>query len=584
MKKLFIFFIFTSLSAALFAAERILRFDVVLTLDENSKATVEETITVNAEHNKIRRGIYRDIPQSIFRQVKPYSLQMDGKPHPFFTEKNGGDLRINFGDNNYIPRGEHTYRFIYTMENAAILHKDIDEVYWNITGNYWVFPIERASFHLILPDKAEVINEQISLYTGFYGQKEQNAQSTGWLRFETTRPLRPQEGFTVAVPFKKGAVKMSYSFLKNLKIPFLIILFTYLYYFFAWLKAGVDPKDNVPPLYKPPQGISPAMMRYILLRTSDNTSFSSALISLAMKGYITIEEMKGSIGGKRVDITVKHRNAENLPNDEDFLLNHILLFKHFIIEQSNSTAIQNALSSFSTLIQTEGQKKYVNKNFIYLLPPIIVMGLIFLFCLIHTKDAFILLHYTVFVLAFCLFTRKIIYRALIFMIFTALYSPFFLMLMNGYDIYFYLSVSYILIVFGFIFFSALIDNVTAQGREAYLQSKGFSKYMQKAEKYRTQASNPLEKEKVFCDYLPYAYALGIQSKWINSFKDIISQSAIEKHLSSCGGMNFISKNILCSTIRSTSISRSSGRSGFGRGSGGGGFSGGGCGGGGGGGR
>ena len=100
--------------------------------------------------------------------------------------------------------------------------------------------------------------------------------------------------------------------------------------------------------------------------------------------------------------------------------------------------------------------------------------------------------------------------------------------------------------------------------------------MSKAEKYRTQASNPLEKEKIFCDYLPYAYALGMQSKWINAFKDIISENTVEKHLAHCGGGNFIASSMLNSTISSSMPS--------GKGSGGGGFSGGGCGGGGGGGR
>ena len=579
MKKLFTFFIFFFLSAALFAAERILRYDVTLTLDENAKATVEETITVNAEHKQIRRGIYRTLPQKATQKIKVYSLEMDGRPHPFFTENKNGNLVINFGNDNFIPMGNHTYRLIYTMENAALFHKDIDEVYWNVTGNDWNFTIEQASFHLILPKNADVINEDISLYTGGYGQKGTNAQSTGWLHFETTKPLNSREGFTVAVPFKKGAIKMSYSFLKFLIIPLLLVLAAYIYYFYAWLKVGVDPKDNVPPLYKPPQGISPAMMRYIWLRTADTTSFSSALVSLAMKDKITIDYNKSFLTGNSAEITVKNRDEANIYKDEKFLMDDIL-FTHFKINKSNATVVQNVVKSFIDEIEKEG-KRYVNKNYSYLLPPIIIMIAVLLNVLFLNKEAFFLMiHYTVFATVFPnVFARKVIYKILIFLGFTLFYIPFFateLGSLNTLACY----IAYTSIILGFIIFATIIDNVTEEGREVYLQVKGFQKYMSKAEKYRTQASNPLEKEKIFCDYLPYAYALGMQSKWIDAFKDIISESAIEKHLTRCGGMHCISSNMLNRTVNSSMPSKRGG----GRGSGGGGFSGGGCGGGGGGGR
>lgn len=577
MKRLLIFFVFTFLSAALFAAEKILRFDVILNLDENAKATVEESITVNAEHNQIRRGIYRSLPQNTIQKIDVYSLEMDGQPHPFFTEKKGNELRINFGNDNYIPKGIHTYRLIYTMENAVKFHKDIDEVYWNITGNYWDFPIEQASFHLILPKNAEVINEQISLYTGPAGHRGKNAQSVGWLRFETTKPLGIREGFTVAVPFKKGVVKMSFSFLKLLIIPFLLVLAAYIYYLYAWLKVGVDPKDDVPPLYKPPQGISPAMMRYIWLRTADNTNFSAALVSLAMKKKIDINYKKSFLAGNSAEITVNNRNESDLYEDEQFLMRHILLFKHFSIEKSNSTAIQNALQSFKDEIKLEG-KKYVNKNYGYLVPPIIIIAIFLLSALFFNKEvSFLLIHYTMFATLFpILLANKIFYKILIFLGFTLFYVPFFIEISGQFGMIAIIYICYMLILLGFIIFSAIIDNTSQQGREVYLQVKGFHKYMSKAEKYRTQQSNPLEKEKIFCDYLPYAYALDMQSKWIETFKDIISQSTIEKHLAHCGGINAFSSTMLNSAISSSMPSR--------RGSGGGGFSGGGCGGGGGGGR
>ena len=70
---------------------------------------------------------------------------MAGAPHPYFTERNGQNLRINFGDDNYISYGEHTYRLVYSMDRAVRFFDDYDELYWNVTGNEWNFPIAFAS-------------------------------------------------------------------------------------------------------------------------------------------------------------------------------------------------------------------------------------------------------------------------------------------------------------------------------------------------------------------------------------------------------------------------------------------------------
>ena len=69
----------------------------------------------------------------------------------------------------------------------------------------------------------------------------------------------------------------------------LIILL--IYYGLAWLKVGKDPEQGIIfPHYEPPSGYSPASLCYVLKMGYDNTCFAAAIINLAVKGFLKIEE------------------------------------------------------------------------------------------------------------------------------------------------------------------------------------------------------------------------------------------------------------------------------------------------------
>ena len=104
--KIIFLFVLLGLAASAFAAEQISRFEVFARVRPDASVRIEENISVVAEHNQIRRGIYRDLPATNQNPVHIEALFMDGAPHPYFTERNGQNLRINFGDDNYISYGE----------------------------------------------------------------------------------------------------------------------------------------------------------------------------------------------------------------------------------------------------------------------------------------------------------------------------------------------------------------------------------------------------------------------------------------------------------------------------------------------
>lgn len=76
-----------------------------------------------------------------------------------------------------------------------------------------------------------------------------------------------------------------------LAVPMLLFIF----YLIAWLRIGPEPAPSpVVVAYEPPNGLSPAAVRYIAGGTTDGRSFAAVIAQLAVRGCIRVEP----IGGK----------------------------------------------------------------------------------------------------------------------------------------------------------------------------------------------------------------------------------------------------------------------------------------------
>ena len=141
-------------------------------------------------------------------------------------------------------------------------------------------------------------------YTGPLGSLKRNLKSQflspGKAAYKTTYPLLEREGLTIILEFPKGIAaepsdtqKLNYFLNDNIGgiagvLGLLIIL---IYYLFTWRKVGKDPAKNIiVPLYNPPDNLSPASMRFIYKMGFDNKTFASAVINMAVKGYLIIKE------------------------------------------------------------------------------------------------------------------------------------------------------------------------------------------------------------------------------------------------------------------------------------------------------
>ena len=158
------------------AREEISGFIADITLRNDGSVRVVETIDVNAEGIDIRRGIYRDIPtvqlsisgQKIRSDLVVETVTRDGNDEPFRTERMGNFVRIWIGNSEqFIARGQHRYVLTYTMDRMARSFAEHDELYWNATGNYWIFPIVRSAARVTLPEGAAI--SDLVAYTGPVG-------------------------------------------------------------------------------------------------------------------------------------------------------------------------------------------------------------------------------------------------------------------------------------------------------------------------------------------------------------------------------------------------------------------------------
>ena len=163
----------TGIAAA--ASERILSFASAITVDPDAGMLVTETIKVVSSGEQIKRGIYRDFPTTYKDRagntyVVGFAIQavaLDGRPEAHHTEALSNGIRIYMGRKEVLlPPGEHTYTLSYRTDRQLGFFKDHDELYWNVTGNGWIFPIETASATVLPPPGVPADRIALAGYTG----------------------------------------------------------------------------------------------------------------------------------------------------------------------------------------------------------------------------------------------------------------------------------------------------------------------------------------------------------------------------------------------------------------------------------
>lgn len=552
--------------------EKILRFDVLTQISADSSVTVRERIIVCSTSKEIKRGIYRTLAKKGLDRYEILSVSRDGQKEKFFKTNDLKTLTLKIGDpRKKISKGVHTYDIHYRVFGALRYHNNFDEFYWNLTGNDWKFEIEKAAVHVALPKGASLVKNGVSLYAGRSGAKgsERTAQSVENLFFYTTTPLAPGEGFTISLAWNKGAVTEPSWLEKNFRWPpslFMWWLFLLVYYVGVWYCIGRDPKSKVIRQFAPPEGLSPAQMMYLVKMgiVANQSILPVILFSLQAKKKILINK------------TTAHRlpasgEEQALSPEEKIILEGMFPGGKTILEADKNnkvSLISLAHNSYSSL--RKWSKPFFSTNFWYNLPTFIfvfALGMHFLY-----DDAALTLFGFAVGIALCKSRNVILNLSFVGMMYFFYY-------MSPVEIEPMVPLKIILYMIPGFLFSRWIPSYSSKGRALMDKIEGFAEYMRVAEKHRVFASDPSRAGFMFCQYFPYAMALGLENKWKDALVEQLGQAAAEKSVAMAGeNLSFITHfHSMCSSFSSKIDSSSS--SGFD----GGGCSGGGSGGGGGGG-
>ena len=548
------------------ADERILNYQSDILIDENGLLRVTETLRVRAEGNQIRRGIYREFPTRYkdrfgnnYRvDFDVISVKRDGKPEAWHTKKMSNGIRTYFGDaNTMLSPGVYEYEFTFTTNRQLGFFDEHDELWWNVTGNGWVFPIDHVVASVTLPFRAKSDQLALSVYEGLYGSKETstNAEvlSASEVRFESNRPLQSWEGMSIIVSWPKGLLaepglmqKTHWFLADNAAAIVLLIglLAAFAWYHWAWGRVGRDPRKGVIiPRFEPPRGLSPAATRYVLDMSFDRHSFTAAIISLAVKGWLVIEEDDDEEFTLR---RVRDAQGAEASKGEQGVLRELLPRKSSSIQMDdkNHQDFQSARKALKKELDKEYLGFLFHLNRSYMVPPILIS------------------------------------------IAAAIIAAFF---DGGPPIW----ISYLVLSAGLHgLFSFLMRAPTANGRLIMDEIEGFKLYLGTAEQDRLdRMRSPSITPEVFESFLPYAYALGVENNWCKRFERELPEEMRKSsgynpgwyggRLHGVNALNHLGDNF--SSSFSSAISSASSPPGSSSGGGGGGSSGGGGGGGGGGG-
>lgn len=555
------------LNSTVLAEERIEQFTSDARVNVDGSIDVTETISVNAESREIKRGILRDFPTAYtdrngLRVVVGFevlSVKRDRQAEPFAVESLSNGKRIRIGSADvFLDPGIHVYEIQYRTTRQLGFFADYDELYWNVTGNGWTFPIVATTAVVRLPPGARIL--QHAAYTGYQGEdghdfKVFNATGNEY-RAVATRSFAPGEGMTVAVAWQKGIVtppseSQKYLWFLRDNAGLMGLLATLLgvafFYYLAWTRVGRDPpKGTIIPLFAPPPALGPAGSRFVWKQGFDQKAFAAALVGLAVKGRLKIADTDGDF-----EITKLEARAPALTSAETALFS-TTPSGTTELDNSNHVAIRMMKESLENALTREFEGSVFVRNIGWFLAgaALSVAGLLLSALLLPERDSMaglfaagwsgiwwgVILTIAWNSIRGLMNGRGILRKigsaaSLLFLIpfgIAGLAVPLFLLFSEELSpgIAMLIGTAVGLGLMNLVFYH-LLRAPTLAGRRVLDQLEGFRMYMTTAEEERLKVLNPPEKTpELFERYLPYALALDCENEWNAKFTAVLAAAAL----------------------------------------------------------
>lgn len=572
------------------ASERIVEFDVTLTVSTTGVLEVREEITYDFGSDE-RHGLLRDIPVRFYYddvhdrvyELSVIEISSETAPDQYAREDPGGGYtRLRIGDPDRTITGEHTYLIRYTVEGALNGFEEQDELYWNATGHEWGVPIDHATVTVQVP---AAIQDGLC----FAGSSGSTAQcDTDEVRARTATyahsGLRPYQGVSIVVSIPSGVVPTPEPILSErwsaaraftldrytigaTALLSLVVVFGIARTLWVvgrdrrWSGSLVDARfgssngaaERVPlfeggpfPVeYSPPGNLRPGLIGTLRDEVAHPLDVTATIIDLATRHYLRIEEVTTS-GMLRDKTDWKLIRLEPQPREE--LLAYERKLMDALFEDGDEVEISSLRQKFRARLDSVQEALYeeiVSQGWYRRSPK-------------STRTRWLALGILALVASVALFIAAVVLTE-----WAIVPIP--------------LMVGSIAVIGG----HATTPARTGKGSAALRRVRGFERFISSAELYRARFA---EQSRIFYDYLPYAIVFGLTEEWAKAFEGLSDLPEADWYVGPTGHLAALSlaDNMTRFTQESAgaiaATPASSGSSGFG----GGGFSGGGGGGGGGG--
>lgn len=364
------------------------RFHAYITVHENASLTVcEEIDYVTSLHHK--HGIVRDFPTTYEDasgnrttvQFEIVSVKKDGKFVPCKTTPTKFGTRVFIGDpHSTLTPGMHHYTFTYDTNKQILFQNTVDELYWNVNGNWWVLPIKTVAATVVFPPFVPTNAIKTIAYTGSLRSREQDyiaeKKADGSITIASTRPFDQGEGLTISLTIPKGLLHQPSNFDSITFFvqhhPGLLLLFICFFavlalYIVSWRRLRRSQQALVVPLFYPIDNLPPSAHRYVLRMSFDNLQMTADIVQLAVNGFLRIEQI-ATHGNARYRLIKTNPPKEH--NQQPTKLQQEILNTLFGENTPEGTLLTLAPTAREKISAITGQmyawlRANLNKNFIF---------------------------------------------------------------------------------------------------------------------------------------------------------------------------------------------------------------------------
>ena len=262
---------------------------------------------------------------------------------------------------------------------------------------------------------------------------------------------------------------------RNLAAALLGFVLLLVYYIPTWSRHGRDPEEGVVVTrYEPPDGFSPASLRYIRQMYYDNKVMTAAIVNLAVKGYLRIKNRGSQYWLERLKAPADA--PAPAPGEKELYDGLFAGGLSVELDNKNHRVLGNAKQAHSESLRDDYKHKYFQTNGALNVPGVAIA--------VGTTIA---------------------------------------ALNTGAGATPYVIATLVVIFATVVVFAVLLKRPTLRGRGLLDEMLGFQEYLEIAEKDELNLRNPPEKTpQLFEAYLPYALALGVEQEWSDKFAAVLA--------------------------------------------------------------